>query len=157
MSLTYTKTFGRAFVSGIQGAITWTGLGTHTVAEPASLESTHDWTVGSTLKSPTTGNTIGALINDEKIEMDIEFIPSSDGTTGQNTIANAAGALAAPAPFALVTVTGNEDSALNVTYNYIGGWKVSRTAAGETKVHLRIRRFLAAESTPEILASSTTA
>lgn len=151
---------GLAHISGITGVLTWAAQGTNSVATSTSTERSHKWDTLSTINNPATGEVVGLTVARESFEATIEFVATSDGGGGTNTKAKALGALKTPPIMAVCTLTDatNRDPDLatstGLKWNYIGGWSVSQTVDGATKVKCSLRRYTASGSDPDTLAAA---
>ena len=106
----------------------------------SGADFTHSYTKAE-LVDPATNEIVGEALSREAMDVTIDYYPV--GLVGTNTITKAKEALVLPAMNAVVTLTGFDYSAVNATYNYVGGGKISFSPEGYCKMTLPLRRYVA--------------
>lgn len=124
---------GRATISGFDGGIAFTGIGTlfnesYDVAANVNVTELRDGL----------NKLQGLQFNEGELTMQLNFTPI--GSTATNTLANAALSLAAPANGAIVTLTLFPLASLNhARWAYMGDWKIAGKKDGLTTYALSIK------------------
>jgi hypothetical protein len=125
---------GRATIFGFIGDIAFTGAGTFV---KNSGEVTDEF--GLTELTDDLNDPITLVASGQKKKFKFQFTPIA--ASGTNTLANAAGSLAAPAMLAAVTLTNFKAAAVNAaTWVYVGGWKLAFEKGGLATYELEIMK-----------------
>ena len=130
---------GRAAVFGVNGAIAYTGVAAPSAQVLQSAELTDNFDLAE-LKSQV-GEIIGLAKTNHRREFKIDFVPSSDGTSGNNTLANARLSLKLPTPLSQVVTSGFDHADYNGNWTYIGGGTISVSGEGYCKMTLPLRQY----------------
>jgi hypothetical protein len=133
---------GKAVVFGLDGSITYTGIGTLEL-QSGSLEHRFELYENKNKE----GEVQGAVAFNPTLEFTLDFLPVSAGT-GAGALASAKTGLKLPTPLAKVTLSGFAHADLNTDYVYVGGGKIAFDQANPAKMSLPIRRYRTDISTP---------
>lgn len=120
---------GVATVSGLPGAVTFSGVGA--TIKPISAETSHEFELDELVDGQ--GATKAALADEPTQTMRLElYITGADIATAKT--------MATPAPLAAVTLSSSNFSGYDGDWNYSGGFNVSE-GKGFARVTLNLKRW----------------
>lgn len=134
------KMYGRASVAGLTGTITHSSLAANSVLAPQSAQFTQNWRE-TVIKDPVTGKPRRFLADDITYDISIDVVFESDGSSGKNTKAIAAGAAKLTAPYQICTIAASPVTEMNDTFLTQPGTQISFTPEGDAKCRFNLRRY----------------